>query len=398
MNATRPRVLMVDDEPNVLAAYRRALVRRYDLTVAESGPRALELIGELEPFPVIVTDMRMPEMDGLEFLRLARPLARTSVSIMLTGNADQQTAVRAINEGRIFRFLTKPCDPVDLDQALRAAVRQHELVTAEQVLLRDTLTGSVKLLVEALALSDPDLHEASRSIRQSVQVVLRRLGLDAEWRFPIAASLCLLGVVVETDARGDGWVDESRLDACARTAAALLRHIPRLGDVASIIERQREDGPLPETLDLEDASARITIGARVLRFALDVERHLRSHGFERVDLEGWLAGRLEGDGHDPRRVSCLGDLLAGRPTPGDGPGLPPATTCSTLDLRPGMILATDVLTEGDKLLLSSGQSLSLLQIQRLRSLARTHGIEDRIVVIDPGGGRDEAATRRSPAA
>ena len=87
------------------------------------------------PYAVVVSDMRMPGMDGVEFLAWARAQHPDTVRIMLTGNADQGTAMAAVNKGAIFRFLTKPCDPELFGQTLDQAVRQHQLLTAEQSLL-----------------------------------------------------------------------------------------------------------------------------------------------------------------------------------------------------------------------------------------------------------------------
>src|SRR5205085_9651219 len=95
----------------------------------------------IQSYAVVVADMRMPKMDGVELLSRLRTLTPTTVRIMLTGNADQQTAIDAVNEGHIFRFLNKPCPPETLEKTLRAALNQHHLITAEKELLELTLTG-----------------------------------------------------------------------------------------------------------------------------------------------------------------------------------------------------------------------------------------------------------------
>lgn len=104
------KVLLVDDEENVLLAYTRVLRRRFQLQVALGGADALLVLQRDGPFAVIVSDMRMPGMDGVELLSQVKQLAPDSTRIMLTGNADQATAMDAVNHGAIFRFLTKPCD------------------------------------------------------------------------------------------------------------------------------------------------------------------------------------------------------------------------------------------------------------------------------------------------
>lgn len=105
------KILCVDDDSNILQGYKRALRRDFDIFIAEGGLEALSIIEKEGPFAVVVSDMRMPVMDGVQFLSRVRDIAPETVRMMLTGNADQQTAIIAVNEGNIFRFLTKPCPP-----------------------------------------------------------------------------------------------------------------------------------------------------------------------------------------------------------------------------------------------------------------------------------------------
>src|SRR6266481_5372243 len=126
------KILCVDDEANVLEAYQRNLRKRFSIDTALGGEAALALIGSQGPYAVIVADMQMPGMNGVEFLTLAREKAPDTVRIMLTGNADQKTAVEAVNKGQIFQFLNKPCPPEMLGTALANGVRQYSLITAER--------------------------------------------------------------------------------------------------------------------------------------------------------------------------------------------------------------------------------------------------------------------------
>lgn len=104
------KILFVDDEKNLLISYRRILRRYFDIDTADSGALALQMIEQNGPYAVIVADMAMPGMDGIQFLARCKVLTPDSVRVMVTGNADQQTAVMAVNQGEVFRFLNKPCD------------------------------------------------------------------------------------------------------------------------------------------------------------------------------------------------------------------------------------------------------------------------------------------------
>lgn len=126
------RILVVDDDLNFLAAVRRGLRGRYDLTTAEGGEAALQAIAESGPFSVVVCDQKMPQMSGIETLQRIRDLAPETVRIMLTGNADQRTAIDAINQGQVFRFLAKPCPISDLTEAIDSALEAYNAAAAER--------------------------------------------------------------------------------------------------------------------------------------------------------------------------------------------------------------------------------------------------------------------------
>ena len=113
------------------------------------------MVEQKGPYAVVVSDMRMPGMDGIQVLTSIKGRWPDTVRVMLTGNADMQTAINAINEGSIFRFLNKPCSKEAMGKTLTAALVQFRLVTAEKVLLEQTLTGAVQVLTEVLSLVNP---------------------------------------------------------------------------------------------------------------------------------------------------------------------------------------------------------------------------------------------------
>ena len=139
-------ILFVDDDPDVLAGYQRSLRKDFKIDTALGGATALAQISSRAPYSVVVADMRMPGMNGIEFLMELERTAPDTIRIMLTGNADQKTARDAVNQGHIFRFLTKPCPQEELAFSLRAALKQYQLVTAERDVLERTLNGSARML------------------------------------------------------------------------------------------------------------------------------------------------------------------------------------------------------------------------------------------------------------
>src|ERR1043166_4052564 len=103
------RILCVDDDPNILEGYKRQLRKEFELVTAVGPEQGLQMGIQQGPFAVVVSDLQMPGMNGVEFLAQVRTQEPDTVRMLLTGNAELQSAIEAINQGQIFRFLTKPC-------------------------------------------------------------------------------------------------------------------------------------------------------------------------------------------------------------------------------------------------------------------------------------------------
>ncbi len=242
-NLNAPRVLIVDDDSNILSGYQRSLRQTFEIATAQGGNVGLEIIRASAPFAVVVSDMRMPLMDGIEFLTAVKEQAPDTVRIMLTGNADLETAIEVVNKGNIFRFLTKPCPPEVLTTALKDAVRQHQLVLAERELLEKTLHGAIRVLTEILSVVDPRAFDRSQALRDLMVPLAKALKQDNAWELSLAAMLSQIGnvtippkVLTKLRSRLSLLASEQELlDRVPRVGRDWLARIPRLEKVAEIV-------------------------------------------------------------------------------------------------------------------------------------------------------------------
>jgi len=163
MEAKPELILLVDDEPNVLLGYERILRNEFKTHSAVGGADALNSIRKRGPYAVVLSDMRMPDMDGIQFLAEVKSLAPDTTRIILSGYADVKTALSAVNEGNVFRFLTKPCSKEVLASTLTAGIAQYRLIMSEKELLEKTLMGCLTVLTEVLSIASPTAF--SRAIR-----------------------------------------------------------------------------------------------------------------------------------------------------------------------------------------------------------------------------------------
>jgi DNA-binding NtrC family response regulator len=134
--AGKHSILLVDDEPEILFSLRGLLRREYDLHTANSGAEALEVLRK-HPVQVIMTDQRMPEMTGVELLRRARGECPGAIRIVFTGYADIKAVIDAVNQGQIYRYLTKPWDPDELLAVLGQACEEYDRAAEGRRLLVD---------------------------------------------------------------------------------------------------------------------------------------------------------------------------------------------------------------------------------------------------------------------
>src|ERR1022692_4876094 len=176
-------------------AMERQFRRQFEIRTAVGPVLGLQAIAEAGPFAVVVSDLRMPVMDGVEFLTRVRAISPDSVRVMLTGQADMEAAIAAVNQGNIFQFLTKPCPSGTLTRALNSALEQYRLITAERELLEQTLRGSVGVLSEILSLPNPVAFGRAQRIRRYVVHMSARLDLPGRWQFEVAAMLSQIGSV-----------------------------------------------------------------------------------------------------------------------------------------------------------------------------------------------------------
>jgi two-component system, probable response regulator PhcQ len=165
-NRTRqPVVLLLDDEPNVTAGLKRALHNEpWKILTAATTGGAFDILSR-EAVDVVVSDERMPGMSGSQFLSEVRRKYPHTIRMILSGQADLEAAVRAINEGEVYRFLLKPCNPADLRITIRQAMEHKQLVELSRKLLREyekkqTLLDELERANPGITLVDTDAHGA----------------------------------------------------------------------------------------------------------------------------------------------------------------------------------------------------------------------------------------------
>lgn len=128
----KPRILFVDDDKNILASFRSLLRKDFIIDIADHPIDGLRYFKENGPYPVVVSDLKMPDMNGLEFLSEIGRVNEDTIGIILTGHADINAAVTALNQGHVFRFLIKPAERDTIRNVINAGLEQHQLITGNK--------------------------------------------------------------------------------------------------------------------------------------------------------------------------------------------------------------------------------------------------------------------------
>lgn len=361
------KVLCVDDDAKILNGIRRQLGDRFELDTAEGPLAAQQLLKTAGPYAVVVSDMRMPEMSGLELLTRIRKETPDTVRIMLTGHADLKTMIDAVNEGHIFRFQTKPCSADVLAGAISDGLRQYQLVTAERELVEGTLKGSVKVLSEMLSLVSPLAFGRASRVQRTVTRVAARLSATNIWEFEIAAMLSQLGcaaipeTIVHKVSCGE-TLSPSELEIYRKhpqLACKLISNIPRLEAVAEAVRYQAQafDGTgFPGNgVKAHD----LPLGARILKAVLDLDTAMMQHSDAILALRSL---KQESHKYDPDVLIALEPIVAEECE---------VTVFSVeiYELEAGMVFAEDVLNSQGQTLIAKGQEVTETLRTRLVNLS-----------------------------
>lgn len=368
--APRLKVLCVDDEPGVLEGLNLTLRRRYDVLTAANGPLGLQRLEENRDVVVILSDMRMPQMDGATFLEKSRAITPDASRILLTGYADLDSAVAAVNLGQVFRFMQKPSSPASILAAVDAGVNQHRLVTAEKVLLEQTLHGAIAVLTQILGLVSPTEFGHGTRLKRLVADIATRLAVPNRWQAEVAAMLVPLANLTTAARFGQDLAAEApdgrdralagpgaRDSASYDLVAELLAPIPRLDEVRYILQSVKHIPAnligLPGKSDAERAA--LVLATSIVAAAMDFDA-LESDGLAPGEAVGIIAGR-EGR-YLPQVVEVLTELVGkerGREV----------RELALGQLKPGMVFAEDVKTQGAMLLIARGHEVTQVIIDRL---------------------------------
>lgn len=432
--APAPTILCVDDEPSILSALRRLFrAKGFQVRVAEGGQAGLEVLAA-EPIDVVISDMRMPEMDGVTFLEQVRQRWPDCMRLLLTGYADITSIMGAINRGEIYRYIAKPWDDNDIILIVRGALQQRDMVQEQRRLqaliraqndelkvlnfslevkvaertaelnqsnaallganeqLKHNFITSIKIFTSLIELRASHLAGHSRRVADVARKLALRLGLDNKpsQEVFVAGLLHAIGKVGFDDELLNTPVvmlNTAQLQVFRKhpaRAAQLLFPLPELKGAAEIIAAQLErfDGAgYPDGL----AGKKIPLGARILLVASDYDAlQIGTLAQRKLAPSKALEAIIEGSGkrYDPEVVGALVALMGDTGPAAAAMQRPADTVRRVRDLLPGMVLARDLITPSGLLMLTAGHVLDDAVIGKIMDFEKSMGLH-LMVDVEP---------------
>ncbi len=375
------KILLVDDEQNLLDALKRSLKGKFKIETANSGAEGLMLMENEGPFAVIVSDYKMPEMNGVEFLLQAMKKAPDSIRMMLTGQADMDAAIDVINRARIFRFLSKPCPTEILTENIEDGLEQYRLKHAEKELIEKTLSGSIKVLTDVLSLVNPVAFSKALRVRTLVKQFLEMVKIKNPWQVEIAAMLSQIGCVTVPDSiLKKVYQDEPLLEKEERifykhpeTAKGMLSNIPRLEVISDIIAYQEKhyNGSGFPADDLKGNA--IPLGARILKIIIDYDTLMSGKG-KGVNSLAIMKSRLAAGWYDAELMNAFEKVMRKEKSK-------TVKEITLKQLSEGMLLADPIVTETGVIIANKGQEVTQSLLVRINNIDRTMIINEPLKII-----------------
>lgn len=374
------KLLCVDDEDSILRGFQLNLRKKFDIHLASDGLEGLELFQKEGGFAVVLSDMRMPRMNGAEMLAAIKKIDPEVVTVLLTGYTDFESAMAAVNEGNVFRMLSKPCPPETLIKVLSDAVAQYDLICSKRILLDQTLRGAVDALAQSLSTVQPLFFGRAQRVRRLSNSLAEFLDIPDSWRIDVAAVFSQLAYLSLPSLISEAVYHREKLSPEIKV---MLRDLPqetlKVVDLIPGLEEVRE---ILQLLDIQPKfdpvnSSGVRLGASILRLCLDYD-YYQEQGHNDNLIIKTFESRLEV--YDSKVIEALRSLLDKN-----------ADKFSLIELNykkfaEGMILAEDLLLQEDMLIASSGAEIDRHLLKVISNYASCYSespFPDKIKVMIP---------------
>ena len=355
------KILCVDDEEMILKGFQLNLRKDFELHLASNGVEGIEVFDREGGFSVVLSDMRMPQMDGATMLGEIKKRDPEVVTVLLTGHTDFESAMLAVNSGNIFRMLSKPCPPQDLIKVLHDSIEQNDLIRSKRILLDQTLRGAVDAIAESLSFAKPLFFGRAQRVRRLANELADLMQIENSWRVDVASVFSQIGYISLPNSVSEDVYHKRKLNAEVKE---MVKHLP--SDTQKVVEKipgLEDICKILHKVDVqyrfeEDDTGGIRLLASVLRVALDFD-YYEEIGQDRSTIVQTFKTRVKE--YDPKVIDSLQKLMKIVEKNFR------LEEVSIKDLRKGMRLAEDLKVEDKFLVASQGADVDRQLLKVIRN-------------------------------
>lgn len=303
------KILCVDDEESILRGFQLNLRKDFELHLASDGVEGLEIFEKEGGFALVLSDMRMPRMNGAEMLAEIKKRDHEVSTILLTGHTDFDSAMAAVNDGNVFRMLSKPCPPERLIKVLNDGLEQYDLIRSKRILLDQTLRGAVDALAESLSTAKPLFFGRVQRVRRMANELAMKQDVPNAWRVDVASVFSQLAyLALPENVTEDVYY---RRDLSKEVKALLAKFPEDTRNILNKIPGLEEVGEILKSVDVqyrfeEEKEDGVRLAASILKVALDFD-YYEEQGYNRSIIVSTLKERNKE--YDPKVTQSLSDLI-----------------------------------------------------------------------------------------
>ncbi|MCM8541736.1 MAG: response regulator [Lentisphaeraceae bacterium] len=353
-------VLFVDDDENILNAFKRNLNGKFKVCTVFDVTEAIGMLKK-NNFPIIVSDMKMPKINGADFLSIVKKHSPNSVRILLSGESTRDDIITCINECQIFKFLSKPCPPADLEETLKDAYQHYK----ENMLQKDEVDITVKGVTQVIASMHkfflPEIYNKSLKIARQSKLLAKHFNIDSTWELEMTSLLMFFGALHN---KVHGWeilkIGEN-MDKSLNVSIGFLKKIPKFQNVTVVMNELRS------LLKNKRLILNIDSEAKLIKFLIDYNSLISDSNFEKKFQDLYAKKIFD----DLPNINKFIDPTFVR-------------EISPEEIASGMIFAEPVKTKAGATVVNQGEVVSERHVLQVKQFHAKNQLDQTLKLIDRG--------------
>lgn len=353
-------VLFVDDDENILNAIKRNLNGKFKVSTVSDVAEAITLLKK-HSFPIIVSDMKMPKINGADFLTIVQKHSPDSIRILLSGESTREDIIRCINDCHIFKFLTKPCPPAVLEENLIEAKKKYKENMAAHHEVDVTVKGVTQVIASMHKFFLPEIYNKSLRIARQSKLLSFHFGIRSTWELEMSSLFMFFGALHNKIHYWDILKIGQNMDKSLNVSIGFLKKIPRFSNVIVVLNELRQ------ILKSKSMILKIDSEAKLIKFLIDYNNLISDSNFDNKFQELYAKKVYE----ELDKINSILDPTFVR-------------EISPEEIASGMIFAEPVKTKSGAIVVNQGEVVSGRHVEQVKQFHSKNQIGETLKLIDRG--------------